>query len=470
MKKFLSLLITLCVLTIVPSVQAENEITVYVDGSMVAFDQPPVIIDDRALVPIRAIAEAMGAYVDYDSEQKTVRIYYCGIDVLMNIDDPYLDVNCAYIEIDVPPMIINDRTYIPLRALADSLQADVQYDQNSRMILITSYDGFDELYDENGLLFYRGMVADGLPNGYGTTYHENGNIMCLGSFLNGLPHGRCLSADENGNVYFIGERENGIRNGQATSFLDDGTTLYGTWTDDQLNCAEPVILTFPNQSEYSGYVNSDVKFDGQGTYTSHGAEMFGTWTDGQLNYAEPVIITFSDQSKYSGYVNSDFLPHGYGKLYNPDGTINHDGRWENGKAVVITEPTYTPTNPYENSSYQSNTTSVGLPAKDFPWRLYSGDGKVFLGMLTPSDRFDSDSIWNKYGDYGSKYSDTSIWNTYGDYGSKYSNESAFNRFASDPPIIVTDNGEIVGYLTENTMHKDGYTLAELTAFLERNFQ
>lgn len=247
--------------------------------------------------------------------------------------------------------------------------------------------------------------------------------------------------------------------------------MTGTWKDDQLNCEEQVLITFPDQTEYFGYVNSDWNFDGDGTYTSEdGVELFGNWKDDQLNCEEPVIITFPDQSKYYGYVNSGFLPHGYGILYDPDGTVSHDGSWENGKAVVITKnPSYNVTDPGTNSSYQFESVT-GLTATGFPWKLYSGDGKVFLGMLTPSDRYGSDSIWNKYGDYGSKYSSNSIWNTYGDYGSKYSNKSAFNSYATDPPMIVSRDGKLIGYLTENTLHKDGYTLIELTAFLERNRQ
>lgn len=77
--------------------------------------------------------------------------------------------------------------------------------------------------------------------------------------------------------------------------------------------------------------------------------------------------------------------------------------------------------------------------------IISSDGK-FLGRL--SDKYDSDSAFNKYGTYGSKYQSESIWNKYGDYGSPYSNKSAFNPYTSDAPMIVKDR-KVIAILTKN---------------------
>ncbi len=71
---------------------------------------------------------------------------------------------------------------------------------------------------------------------------------------------------------------------------------------------------------------------------------------------------------------------------------------------------------------------------------------TLLGKI--SSKYDSDSVFNNYGDYGSKYGSNSIWNQYGDYGSKYSQHSAFNRNTFSPPYIVK-NQTIIGRLTLN---------------------
>lgn len=71
----------------------------------------------------------------------------------------------------------------------------------------------------------------------------------------------------------------------------------------------------------------------------------------------------------------------------------------------------------------------------------------FLGCICGD--YDSDSATNTYGTHGSKYSTDSIWNHYGDYGSAYSDTSACNEYASYPPVVVTESGDFVGYLTMN---------------------
>jgi hypothetical protein len=81
--------------------------------------------------------------------------------------------------------------------------------------------------------------------------------------------------------------------------------------------------------------------------------------------------------------------------------------------------------------------------------LFGGEGhRTFLGCLN-CGRYESGSICNKYGPHGSKYSADSIWNKYGIFGSRHSSQSPWNRFASDPPVIVDNNGNFYGYLTAN---------------------
>ena len=66
--------------------------------------------------------------------------------------------------------------------------------------------------------------------------------------------------------------------------------------------------------------------------------------------------------------------------------------------------------------------------------LLAQDGQ-FLGMLS-SNKYQSDSVMNEYGSYGSKYSSTSIFNQYGQYGSRYASYSPFNPYTSTPPQII----------------------------------
>ncbi len=72
----------------------------------------------------------------------------------------------------------------------------------------------------------------------------------------------------------------------------------------------------------------------------------------------------------------------------------------------------------------------------------------YLGRLT--NQYDSQSIINQYGSYGSQYSATSIYNQYGQYGSAYGTHSAYNSYASSPPRLLI-RGLYAAFITKNTI-------------------
>ncbi len=116
----------------------QTEISVYVDGQKLSFDQPPVIRDDRTLVPLRAIFEAMGARVDWDEQTRTATAKRGTDEVSIGIDQKQLIKNGNTIELDVAACIINDRTMVPARAIAEAFGADVGWDQATKTVTVTT--------------------------------------------------------------------------------------------------------------------------------------------------------------------------------------------------------------------------------------------------------------------------------------------------------------------------------------------
>lgn len=85
--------------------------------------------------------------------------------------------------------------------------------------------------------------------------------------------------------------------------------------------------------------------------------------------------------------------------------------------------------------------------------IYGGsDHDVFLGKLN-ADCYDSESIWNEYGTYGSEYSSYSPWNEY----------------ASTPPVVVDSRGNFYGYLTANEFISQRYS-SRLVDFICRHYK
>lgn len=105
-----------------------------------------------------------------------------------------------------------------------------------------------------------------------------------------------------------------------------------------------------------------------------------------------------------------------------------------------TKPSEVTTN--KNPSSQNNINISSLMGG-----IIIADDETYLGKIS-DNKFDSDSIANEFGDYGSKFSSVSIMNEFGDYGSQFSSYSPFNEFTSTPPKIYL-NEKFIGYLTVN---------------------
>ena len=134
----LTILLTLfisCVTT-----QAKDA-TITINGQVLPCDVPPRIVEDRTMVPVRAIFEALNYSVDYDSDSQiitatgsneTIRMQI-GVKTLFKItNENYM------LESDVAPMIIHNRTFIPLRATAKILGCGIDWDADSYTAAITT--------------------------------------------------------------------------------------------------------------------------------------------------------------------------------------------------------------------------------------------------------------------------------------------------------------------------------------------
>jgi N-acetylmuramoyl-L-alanine amidase len=117
-----------------------NIYSLKVNGEAIDSDMPPIIINDRSLVPVRAIFESLGAKVYWDNKERKVLVSYKGTDVELTIDSDFANVNGKKVEMEVPAKIINDRTMVPLRFVGEQLNMNVGFDNDKKEISIDSYD------------------------------------------------------------------------------------------------------------------------------------------------------------------------------------------------------------------------------------------------------------------------------------------------------------------------------------------
>lgn len=96
----------------------------------------PVIMNARTVVPIRAIVEAMGGAISWDSNERKVTIQARGNKIEMWIDKTDLRVNGVLAAMDVAPVIRNGRTFVPLRFASENLDTRVSWINSTREVVI----------------------------------------------------------------------------------------------------------------------------------------------------------------------------------------------------------------------------------------------------------------------------------------------------------------------------------------------
>ncbi len=129
---------------------AQDDITVLVDGNAVEFDVAPVINDGRTLVPVRAIFEAIGAKVSWDGATKTVYSDMNDTKISLKINDNILSKNGENITLDVPAKLINDRTMVPVRAISEAYGCYVFWNGKNRTVVVITDPDNVEIAKING--------------------------------------------------------------------------------------------------------------------------------------------------------------------------------------------------------------------------------------------------------------------------------------------------------------------------------
>ncbi len=114
-----------------------HDVSVLLCGEEVEFDQPPILRNDRTLVPFRKILEEMGATVLWDDETKTVVAERSGVRITLTIGEPAMYKNGEAVPLDSVAVIVNSRTLVPLRAVSEALGCTVGWDGEKRIVSIT---------------------------------------------------------------------------------------------------------------------------------------------------------------------------------------------------------------------------------------------------------------------------------------------------------------------------------------------
>ena len=116
---------------------ASETITVRLNDKLLDFDVEPQLIDGRTMVPLRTIFEALGAEIEWENTTRTVYAEKDDIVVECSIGNNLMYVNGDVHTMDVAPIIVDGRTLVPARFVAESFGCDVGWDPSTRTVYIT---------------------------------------------------------------------------------------------------------------------------------------------------------------------------------------------------------------------------------------------------------------------------------------------------------------------------------------------
>ena len=120
---------------------AAKEVKIEIDGkAMVPKDMPAVIIDGRTMLPMRQIAQELGCEVNWNEAAKQIYVMRGSDIIVFTVDSKTGYENGKEFTMDVPATIVNDRTMLPVRALADALHLNIKWNDPNRIVSIQSGD------------------------------------------------------------------------------------------------------------------------------------------------------------------------------------------------------------------------------------------------------------------------------------------------------------------------------------------
>ena len=140
MKKIVSILLMVVIISMCTNISAHMEVKVTLDGNEIYCPDAKPFVDerDRVLVPIRFVSEALGALVDWENESHTAVIKQGNDEIRYTVYQPMAYLNGEMMVMDTYGILKDERTLVPIRFISELLGCTVVWDENTSTVVITS--------------------------------------------------------------------------------------------------------------------------------------------------------------------------------------------------------------------------------------------------------------------------------------------------------------------------------------------
>lgn len=145
---------------------AKNGISIKVNGKYLSTDVAPFISNSSTYVPIRFISEALNINdITWNSSSNSVTIKADNKTLVLFVNKNYAYLNNEYINLENNALIVNSRTFIPVRFVSSCFDANVDWDEKSQTVIINSKDYVNSPVEENTSIYWLSRIIEAEASG-----------------------------------------------------------------------------------------------------------------------------------------------------------------------------------------------------------------------------------------------------------------------------------------------------------------
>ncbi|KRE34904.1 copper amine oxidase N-terminal domain-containing protein [Paenibacillus sp. Soil522] len=136
MKKLLCIIAIIGVIGFSSSAFAAGDVSITVRNKQIQTDSPPIIVQGRVLVPLRAVSESLGASVEWNQQKKTATVRKWSEKISLTVGNKTASVEDGLnqpgtISLDISVKIVNNRVYVPLRFISEQYGYKVAWENDT---------------------------------------------------------------------------------------------------------------------------------------------------------------------------------------------------------------------------------------------------------------------------------------------------------------------------------------------------
>ena len=202
-----------------------DNIKITVNGERISLPDAQPFIDEngRTQVPVRFVSEALGADVGWDGNTKTVTVEQARNKISLVVGKSEYTVNSKKMEMDTSVIIVEDRTFVPARYVAEALGAEVDWDSKTKTVIINSKN--NNTLQEEEVIISKDNIK--LEKDESFTEPEN--------FIQMLPEGKPKQTVDGITIYYFNEAGEFDNNGMPYVNLSSVTNRYNLSTKPNTN-------------------------------------------------------------------------------------------------------------------------------------------------------------------------------------------------------------------------------------------